>query len=228
MLTVLIFSQIAYSFPLSLIWLQILISSYKQKPLNVFSHPLFAAAHFPVILLSNKAQDPGHQMKPHHLPLLPNKRPQRCPCSNPQHLWVSSFHGEKESSAGTLWFRWRRWSGLSSHVPHSNRVLLWGRQGIEQKTLGGDLQLALKMVGGVVRQGVQESSRSWKRESNRPCLEPREETQPWQRVDFRPWDFFIQTYDQTTATTNDSHYRKIVNLCCFKPLFVAICCNSNR
>lgn len=38
-------------------------------------------------------------------------------------------------------------SGLSSHVPHSNRGPFMGRQSIEQKTLGGDLLLALKMVG---------------------------------------------------------------------------------
>lgn len=46
--------------------------------------------------------------------------------------------------------------------------------------------LALKMKEGVMSQGVQRASRSWKRQGKRFLLEPPEAVQPSQDLDFDP------------------------------------------
>lgn len=50
--------------------------------------------------------------------------------------------------------------------------------------------LALKMKEGVMSQGVQRASRSWKRQGERFLLEPPEAVQPSQDLDFDPVKHF--------------------------------------
>lgn len=213
-LNVLLFSQIAYSFPLPLILPYFRPSSaLTSKNLWTFSSLLFL-----LLLISHDSikQSPGPRMSKealHHLPLLQNKRSQTCPHLNPWNLSM-------------CYLPWQALCDLSGgkmilHYPAGfhviTGVLLRRRQEYQSRR---DLKVFYcwlwRWWKGLWVREYRCPLEAGKDKEMESSLE--KEHSHESALIFSPWDLFW-TYDPQNW--------KIISLCCFKPLFVVICCSSN-